>query len=211
MGKKLPAYFMAVDVETTGLILPGTEAAGQKPSQCISIALLIIDTHTLEEVDAYYTTIKFDATRFDWNDGAAKIHGFTQQSLANSPHMADVARIALNMINRWLPPQESKLFMGHNPNFDKSFMQQLMAEIGENIKFIHRALDAFSFGFATFGLENSDEQFDFLGVNRDDIHNALDDIRNSVAMLREVRRAGEEYVRRKNASPSGPSTPGRGH
>ena len=202
MGKKLPGYFIAVDVETTGIIRPGTEKDGQKPSQCISIALLVLDTHTLAEVDSYYSTIRFDPTRFDWSTQAEAVHGLSQAQLASSPDMATVARQVLQVIQRWLPPQEAKLFMGHNPSFDQSFTQQLMAEINEQLKFIHRALDAFSFGFAAFGLENSDEQFTFMDVDRSGVHNALDDIRLSVSMLRQVRKAGEAYRKQNQKPPS---------
>lgn len=193
MAKKLPAYFIAVDVETSGIIRPGTEKPGEKPSQCISIALLVIDTHTLDEVDSFYSTIRFDPARFDWSTQAEAIHGLSQAQLASAPDMATVAKQVIAVIQRWLPPQENKLFLGHNPSFDQSFLQQLMAEIGDMMRFIHRALDAFSYGFAAFGLENSDEQFTFLGADRSGAHNALDDIRLSVGMLREVRRAGDAW------------------
>ena len=193
MAKKLPAYFIAVDVETSGVIRPSTEKAGEKPSQCISIALLVIDTHTLAEVDSYYSAISFDPTRFDWSTQAEAIHGLSQKDLSTAPDMATVAKQVVTVIRRWLPPQDAMLFLGHNPSFDQAFFQQLMAEIGEDMRFIHRALDAFSYGFAAFGLENSDEQFSFMNVDRSGVHNALDDIRLSVEMLREVRKAGDAW------------------
>lgn len=203
MAKKLPAYFIAVDVESSGIIRPGTEKPGQKPSQCISIALLVIDTHTMAEVDSYYSTIRFDPTRFDWSQQAEAIHGLSQQTLSTAPDMATVARQVKAIVDRWLPPQEAKLFAAHNPSFDMDFTVQVLAEIGETMRFIHRALDAFSYGFATFGLENSDDQFAFLGVDRSGVHNALDDIRLSIAMLREVRKAGELYRKQKALPPAG--------
>lgn len=203
MAKKLPPYFIAVDVETSGVIRPGTEKPGEKPSQCISIALLVIDTKTLDEVDSYYSTIRFDPTRFDWSTRAEAVHGLSQAALANAPDMATVARQLVTIIQRWLPPQDKKLFLGHNPSFDQSFTLQLMAEIGESLQFIHRALDGFSYGFAAFGLENSDEHFDYMNVDRSGAHNALDDIRLSVEMLREVRRAGEAWRKKKGRPPAG--------
>ncbi len=186
----LPEFFLACDTETSGIIIPGTEKQGQKPSQCLSIAACIVNTRTLEEKASFNSTIQFDESRFDWSNKAQEIHGLSQESLASSPTMVAVAQ---NLKEFGVVTGASILFLGHNPNFDKAFLTQVMAEIGEEVEFHYRAIDTFTLGYAAFGLQNSDEQFEFLGVDRSAGHNALEDIRLSLSMLRFVREAGNQW------------------
>lgn len=191
-----PDYIVAVDVETSGTKLPGSEKPGQKPSQAIEIAVCIVDSRTLQIVDSFESRIRFDATQFSWDGGAQKVHGISRDELTDAPTRAEVGEQVWQLIRKWLPnANRGILFLAHNPNFDKTFTIDLVAAAGHNLKFLTRTLDAFSYGFATFGLHNSDHQFRFLGAYRDkNNHRAIDDIKLSIEMLRRVRQAGNAYL-----------------
>lgn len=190
-----PDYIVAVDVETSGTVFPGDEKPGQKPSQAIEIAVCIVDRRSLKVVDSLETRIRFDGANFSWDSQAQKVHGIKPKDLLNAPTRAEAGEMVWKLIRKWLPrPTRGILFLAHNPNFDKAFTIDLVRAAGHELKFLHRTLDAFSYGFAAFGLHNSDHQFRFLGVPRDSRnHRAIDDIHLSLEMMRRVRAAGNLY------------------
>lgn len=191
-----PDYIVAVDVETSGTTLPGEEKPGKKPSQAIEIAVCIVDRRTLQIVDSFESRIRFDAANFSWDDGAQKVHGISRADLADAPTSAEVGEKVWQLIRKWLPnANRGILFLAHNPTFDKAFTIAVVSAAGHKLKFLTRTLDAFSYGFAAFGLHNSDHQFRFIGAHRDkNNHRAIDDIKLSIEMLRWVRRAGNAYM-----------------
>ena len=195
MSKKLPTLLLASDVESSDLN-PDTPSRGASlPGQCLSIAVQLLDTNTLEEKARFYRKIRFDPSRFNWSEGAASVHGMTIEELQNEPTMADVARELWAFLEKHMGENPKILFAAHNPNFDTAFFRQVMGEINISPKLIYRQVDAFTAGYVVFGLEESDQQVDFLDRSRGD-HDAMEDITNSVDMLRLCRKAGTFYRHR---------------
>ena len=196
MSKSLPKYLIGIDTETSGTNIPGEICPNEVPSQCLSIALIVLDTHrlALPEVASFKGEMRFDDSQFDWSEQAEKIHGLTREYLADAPTIAQVAGLIVPFINYFIPADERVILLGHNPSFDRAFLLQVLQAGGQQLKLHHRMVDGFSLGFGYYGLQNSDEQLAFFGQSRE-YHNPLDDIRQTAEMLRAVRRGGDRELK----------------
>lgn len=194
-NRRVPRYIIGTDVETSGANIPGQISPEQTPSQCLSIGVIIIDTQRpgLPEVASFYREIRFDPTRFNWEDWTTDVHGLTHDNLADKPTMALVASELIRFLSRYVNTLEPQVLMAHNPGFDRAFLLQVLEAGGYTINLAYRMIDAFSLGFGHYGLHNTNEQFAFMGTHRGN-HNALQDIRLVADMLRLVRSAGNRKL-----------------
>jgi DNA polymerase III epsilon subunit-like protein len=196
-SRHAPGKFgLMIDWETTGADF------GQDSSinyQGISFGAIVFDLQTFEPVEELYREIKFNAEKYKWTDSAEKIHGLSREHLAekgvdSEEALADLIEM---MIKYWPPgffattgvePTSKVLLAGHNKGFDMDFTNQLFVDNGMEIAFHHVGLDTTMIAFATIGEYKSDIVFNLLGgVNKRDLHNALEDARATLTVLRTVR------------------------
>lgn len=189
-------YGLMIDWETTGADF------GQDSSvnyQGIAFGAIVFDLTTMEPVEELYRELKFDASKYKWTEGAQKIHGLTQDHLEEHGVSRDegLADLIEMMIKYWPAgffategnePTSKILIAGHNKGFDMDFTNQLFVDHGLSIEFHHVSLDTTMVSFAVSGLYRSDDVFEkWAGVDKRGLHNALDDARATLAVLRTIR------------------------
>lgn len=193
-------YMLAMDCETTGLCFsvdhPTYNPITLEQHQSISWGLVVIDSETLEQVDELYIEIK-------WNDiskaqrkkdktfgtFAEKIHGLTFKHLEKHGVTEEEAVIKIwDMVGKYWGPTSSIVTLGHNVHlFDLDFFKDLFRRNGINLKFGNRHVDTNSIGWAAFETFTSDQLFELMGFEARGEHNALDDIKMTIASAKAVR------------------------
>jgi DNA polymerase III epsilon subunit-like protein len=179
-------YALVIDWETTGSDFDGDSSVQY---QGIAFGAIIADTQTWEEVDTLYRELHFDETKYKWTEGAEKIHGLSQAHLAEhgvarEEALADLLEFLLKY---WAPGQKIML-VGHNASFDRDFLEQLFRDFGVEIKIHHVMPDSSQLGFVLTGEYKSDVVFEILGgIDKRDLHNALEDARACLACLRNAK------------------------
>lgn len=123
-----------------------------------------------------------------WNNKAEEIHGITRTMLKNSPHPIDIAKNFESFLYQHFQTQPI-LIGGHNPGFDRYFVQQLFVLAGiQNslrVKFHHRMLDSFTAGYMICRAETSDELFGrFSHGKLRQVHSAREDVELTVNAFR---------------------------
>ena len=188
-SKAHPGKFaLCIDWETTGSTFGGDSSIEH---QGIAFGAVVFDTTTFEEVDSVYVEIQFDESKYKWTEGAEKIHGLSREHLAEHGVGADEALAALlEMITKYWAPGSKILMAGHNVSFDNDFTAQLFRDNGmlDLFKAHHVVIDTSGIAFVLIGEYKSDIVFKLLGGLDDrGSHNALEDARATVAVLRNVR------------------------
>lgn len=181
-------YALVLDFETTGADFGGDSSISY---QAISMGAVIADTETWEEVDSLYCLMKFDDTKYKWTEGAEKIHGISQQMLQEEGlSREDALAQLLELLLRYFTPTAKILLVGHNVEFDRSFLSQLLRDCGvpDIITLHHVLVDTSGLGFVLTGEYKSDIVFDILGMmDKRGLHNALDDARACLASIRNAK------------------------
>lgn len=180
-----PQYILCIDWETSGATFGGDST---KKYQGLSYGAIVADAKTFEPIEKVYVEIKFDQTKYEWTDGAAKVHGLTIEHLeAHGISQEDAAIKLAELILKYWGPDSKVMFLGHNPEFDRRFTNQLLncIEIEFSIEketffeswiqLHHVMLDTSALGFITLGLFKSDLLFDKIGFPVRGDHNALVD------------------------------------
>mgnify|MGYP005840208083 CR=1 FL=1 len=196
MSMSLSRYLIGIATKATKCTnVPGQIGPDETPSQCLAIALIVLDTHRpeLPEVASFYSEIQFDDSRFEWSAEAEEVHGLSREHLADAAPMADVAYDVLTFIRQFVGRDEQLVLLGHDPVIERGYLIQVLAAGGHEIKLHHLMVDGFTLGFSYYGLQHSGEQFAFFGKARGD-HHALDDIRQTAEMLRVVRQGGNRKL-----------------
>ncbi len=189
-------YGLCIDWETSGADF------GQDSSvnyQGIAFGAIVFDMTTLREVDSLYRVIHFNDTKYKWTEQAEKIHGLSREILAtNGVSSEDALADLIEMMIKYWPPgffatagnePESKILLaGHNKGFDMDFTAQLFRDNEMEIVFHHVGMDSTMIAFAVSGEYKSDVVFDlFAGVDKRELHNALEDARAALTVLRNIR------------------------
>jgi len=198
---------LAIDSETTGVCI-GQDDPLYRPStgerhQALSWGLLVVDADTLTVLDKEYIEVKWNEEskrqrREDPNFGlfAEGVHGLTFDYLEeNGIEEAEaVEEIGSIILSNW--GDTSPLTMlGHNIQFDKRFLQEMMERHGINLRFSARQIDSFSVGFINWRAFNSDELFAIASDDGPrDSHSAIEDIELTLESMRLTRTLFEEYV-----------------
>lgn len=182
---------LALDCETSGLFFntddPSYDPATKQHHQPVSFGLIVVDADTLKIIEELYVEIKWDK-KSQWNARAEAIHGLSKSYLeANGMDMGDAVVEIANLIIRHWGPDSPVCVLGHNPQFDLWFLKRLLRSEGLEIKFGSKMIDTNSVGFTIFQTHNSDDLFELIGLDPRAEHNALDDARNALQVIRTTR------------------------
>ena len=196
--KNHPKFGLAIDWETSGADWDNPVGSHIK-YQGLSFGAVVFDADTFEEIERLYCEIKFDESKYSWTEEAAKIHGLTREYLeANGIDREEAAVLLAELILKYFGPNERIMFLGHNVDFDIGFTDQLLNDFGIEIKKHHVKLDTSSTGFITTNRYKSDQLFEYLGFDKRNAHNAMDDILMTIETCRIIRAfcdyAGEEFL-----------------
>lgn len=197
MSTKPRGYFtraLVIDAETTGLAF-GCDDASYNPTtkekfQSVSWGLIVVDAQSLETIEEKYIEIQWDGKSV-WHDRAEQVHGLSREYLAANGLTPEEAAIEIAglILDHW-GPSSPVCLIGHNvATFDMWFLKRLLRDHGIEIKFGNRHVDTNSIGFSVYATYNSDDLFEEIGLPTRDPnkHNALDDARSSLAVVRATR------------------------
>jgi len=181
-------YGLLIDWETSGSDFGGDSSIEY---QGVTFGAVVFDTTTFQEIDSLYRELHFDDKKYKWTEGAEKIHGKSREYLAEHgvPREEALADLMELILKYWIPGSKI-LVAGHNVSFDNDFTVQLFRDHGleDAIKFHHVVIDTSGIGFVCIGEYKSDAVFNILGgLGQRDGHNALEDARATLAVLRTVR------------------------
>ena len=184
--------FLAIDCETSGMTF------GDDPSkdyQMVSVALIVSDTTTYQELDSLYLEIKWNGES-KWEPKAESIHGLTKEYLEeNGVDEEEALADILEFLDKHFDLTKAITLCGHNAaNFDKPFLKSLLRRFEVDLKFSHRTIDTFSVGLIAVNAFDSDELFDNMGFPPRKEHNALEDIRLSLKSLRVINKLMKECI-----------------
>lgn len=182
---------LAMDCETSGLNFNTTD-----PSigfQSVSWGLIVADAATFKPIEELYIEIQWDG-KSSWVKEAEDVHGLSKEYLSKNGVTREEAAVSIgNLIYKhWNPTsdlshQRNVRCLGHNvATFDIWFMRELLNPFEIMFPTGNRFIDTSSISFATFGCYTSDEAFDLIGFKRDK-HNALEDARAALELVRVVR------------------------
>ena len=188
MAKKqvTPVYALCIDWETSGADFGKDSSVNY---QGITFGAIVFKTSDFSEVESIYREIKFDSSRYKWSAEAEAIHGKSQQYLAeHGVQPEDAAVDLIELIHKYFAGTKV-MFLGHNPEFDRRFTNQLLKNVDfeftvekepgdrTQIELHHVMLDTSAAGFITVGLYKSDLLFERMGFPERAEHNALEDAR----------------------------------
>ena len=195
--QQTPKYGLCLDWETSGAVFGGDSA---KDHQGLSFGAIVFNTEDFSPVEKLYREIKFKPERYQWQEGAAKVHGMTQEYLEkNGVSQEDAAVDLATLILKYWGPDSKVMFLGHNPGFDIRFTDQLMNSVEIEfsverktnfdswIQLHHVVLDTSATGFITLGLFKSDLLFDRIGFAERGDHNALADAEQTLETCAAIR------------------------
>jgi DNA polymerase III epsilon subunit-like protein len=179
-------HALVIDWETTGSNFGGDSSIDY---QGISFGAVIADTQTWEEVDSLYRELHFDETKYKWTDQAEKIHGLSREHLLEKGvSREDALADLLELLLKYWAPGMKIMLVGHNASFDADFTNQLFRDFGCELLIHHVMPDSSQLAFVLTGEYKSDVVFEILaGVDKRDLHNALEDARACLACLRNAK------------------------
>lgn len=177
-------YGILLDWETTGSNFGGDST---KDFQGIAYGAVIFDVESFDEVASIYHELQFDDTKYKWSAEAEKVHGLTREHLAQHGLSREEGLIELlEFIAKHMGT--GKIFLaGHNKDFDRDFTVQLAGDFGVDITFHHVSIDTAGLAYALIGKYRSDDIFETLLGEKREKHNALDDARKTLAVLRTIK------------------------
>lgn len=178
-------FILCLDTETTGSTFGSYEETFSK-YQAIQFGAIVATSDTFEEVDSIKFMVKFDP-KYEWSEGAEKIHGISQLRLAEEGLSDEDAALALGEFIFKYFGTGKVMFLGHNPWFDIEAMRQLLEKHGVMPDLHHVVLDTSALGWITCGRYRSNDLFDFFLGGRAEKHCALDDARMTLTVARTVR------------------------
>lgn len=179
----LPKFALGIDWETSGYSVP--DYASQH--QGISYGAIVFELKTLEPVVEIYQELQFDSTRYKWDAKAERIHGLTQEHLKkNGTTQEESATLLCNTVLEYMGT-EPVLIMGHRVHFDKAFTDQLTNTIGIKLDFHPTTIDTASLSTALMEMSRSEDVFQTLGLPPRAKHNALEDIRYTLASVQRIK------------------------
>lgn len=186
-------FIFILDTETTGSTFGSYEETFSK-FQAIQFGAIVATSDTFEEVDSISFMVKFDSSKYCWSADAEKIHGITQErlereGLADEEAAASLAEFILKYFGTG-----KVMFLGHNPWFDIEAMKQLLQKHGVMPDLHHVVLDTSALGFITCGKYRSNDLFEYFLGGRSDTHDALDDARMTLTVVRTVRQLMNEAL-----------------
>ena len=191
-------YLCVVDTETSGLSYNTLDPS--TGFQIVSIGAIIVNANTLEELDSIYLECQWNGES-SWSPGAEKVHGLSREYLEQNalPEAEFIATFA-EWLYTYYPPdgdanQRSAKFAGQNiRSFDHYFIKNLFTKYQLPLRTGSRFVDTSSLGYAVFGCYDSNELFRLIGHDDRKEHNALDDARMSLDVIRMTREVSKKNV-----------------
>ena len=180
----VPKFAIAIDWETSGYSYPNFA----EKHQGISFGAIIFDVNILEPVEELYLEVQFNDKKYLWEAGAEKVHGISREHLKKNGIPQEDAALELgNLILKYIGT-EDPMILAHRAYFDIAFSVQLMKTIDIDIKFNPTPIDTSVFGMILMETSKSDTIFETLGMAARGKHNALEDIRNTLQAIREMKK-----------------------
>ncbi len=202
--QQTPQFGLCIDWETSGSSWGGDSS---KDHQGISFGAIVFKTADFSPVEKLYMKVKFKADKYRWTEEAEKIHGLSIAHLEEHGVQQEEAAVALaELILKYWGPDSKVMFLGHNPQFDLRFTNQLMqsidiefsvekqTELSSWIQVHHVVLDTSATGFITFGLFKSDLLFEKIGFEERTEHNALTDAEQTLQTCAVIRQIMKEAL-----------------
>ena len=178
-------HILVLDTETTGSTF-GTYEETFSRYQAIQFGAIVADSQTFEEVDSLEFLVKFDP-RYEWTEGAEKIHGISRLRLAEEGLADEDAALVLGEFILKHFGTGKVMLLGHNTWFDIEAMRQLLEKYKVMPDLHHVVLDTSSLGWVTCGRYRSNDLFEYFLGGRAEKHGALDDARMTLTVARTVR------------------------
>lgn len=190
-------YGLCIDWETSGARF-GDDSS--KYYQGIQFGAIVFNAKTFEPIEKLRLCVKFNDKKYEWTDTAEKIHGISREFLEENGVTQEEAAMALaELILKYWGPDTKVLFLGHNPEFDRRFTNQLLNQIGiefsvepsgkfdSRIEVFHVVLDTSALGFITLGLYKSDLLFQRIGFEDRGSHDAMQDAEQTLETCKVIR------------------------
>lgn len=182
MGTHVPQFGLAIDWETSGYSFPNYAQSHQG----ISFGAIVFDVKTLDPVEELYREIKFK-DKYKWEAGAEKVHGISREHLAKfGVEQEEAAADLCNLIVKYIGTEDIML-MGHRVYFDRAFTQQLTKSIDIDLVYHPTTIDTASMATALMEMSKSEEVFQTLGLPPRQQHNAMEDIRYTLASVKRMK------------------------
>ena len=182
---------LVIDSETTG-IQTGTclypcRAKNGGYYQPISWGMIVADFQTLKPIEELYLEIQWDGKSI-WSEGAQKVHGLSIEYLQTHgvTEIEAVEQIGSLIMEHW-GPENNVHVMGHNPSFDMSYLDDMFKRYDISLKFSHRMYDSNTISGILLDCYTSDQLFSTMGLPIRTKHNALEDARYTLSVMRNIK------------------------
>ena len=181
--------FLVIDCETSGLNFDHSNPDITDGYQSVSWGMIVSDMKTMKPIDELYLEIKWDGES-KWHYKAERVHGLSKAYLEKNGLEEEEAAIKIaQFIASHFDVEDTIVCMGHNvARFDIPFLRKLLTKHGFPFSISHRSLDSSSLAAMTIGTFTSQEMFDELGIERGEVHNALEDCRATLTACRIIRK-----------------------
>lgn len=181
--------FLVIDCETTGLNFDNTSNDVTLGYQSVSWGLIVSDMKSMKPLDTLYVEIQWDGVS-KWHWKAEEVHGMSKSYLAeNGMTEQEAAETIALFLSEHFDPEDVIVCMGHNvARFDIPFLKKLLIKHEFPFNFSHRCLDSSSLAAMTIGTFTSQELFDYFGIERGGVHNALSDADCTLKACRLIRK-----------------------
>jgi DNA polymerase-3 subunit epsilon len=171
----LPAELVVLDLETTGL--------SAESDAILEVGACVLDS-SLAVRSEFYSRVH---TKKQISRGASLTHGLRSEDLADAPPL----EVVLDRLLEAVPP--GALLAGHNVAFDAGFLRAGFASAGRRFPFDYHLVDIWSLAYFVLGTRgvrlpryNLTALCGVFGIQREPLHNALQDARASAAILRHL-------------------------
>jgi DNA polymerase III alpha subunit (gram-positive type) len=183
--------YIALDLETTGLdsqkhgiIQIGAWATGESEDH--------FKDYFVTDCDPSYFGGKFKKVQFD--EGARKVNGFTDERIADAPDIDVALRAFNNFLQKYRQDGPTGqlndvVIVGQNVPFDVAWLIKDFRRFGLNTDVFRRVVDNASLGFAVFGeLMGQGKLADKFGIKNGGAHDALSDAMTASKVFHRLRK-----------------------
>lgn len=176
-------FGLAIDWETSGYSVPHYA----KEHQGISVGALIFEIATFDIVETLYLEIKFDDTKYKWEEDAERVHGLSREHLAkHGVTQQEAATQLATMILKYIGTDKI-VALGHRVFFDIEFTNQLMSSVDFELNWDPIKLDSAAIALTFLGVNKSDELFELMGMPPRGSHDAMEDIVFTLSSVKAIR------------------------
>lgn len=185
--------FCVIDVETSGINFKTINPA--EDQQIVSIAIIVVDYKKMREIDSLLLNIKWNGVS-EWSEKAEAIHGLSKMKLDKiGIDEEDAVVKIIEFLLQYFDANDSIVFGGHNvARFDLMFLKTLLYKFDIDLKIAHRSIDTNTLGMIMYDTYTSDDLFEVLGFKPRHQHNALEDARMSLTVIKKSKKIMEKLL-----------------